>query len=206
MQTHWYFDFISPYAYLHWQRLRPVLAKRAITPVPILLAAVLSAQGTKGPAEIPAKRTFAYRHLLWRASNTGVPLRFPPAHPFNPLPALRACIAAGNTPEAIDALFDWIWRQGNAGDSAQALAPVLATLGIAAHALDQAEVKDQLKTNTAQALAADVFGVPTLAVGGDLFWGEDAHDFAMAVLDAPALLHSADMQRVTTLPVGVRRI
>src|SRR5690606_36128350 len=149
-------------------------------PVPVLLGAILDALGQRGPAEIPRKREFTYRHVLWRARRDGMPLPFPPAHPFNPLPALRLCIAAGTTPAAIDALFDWIWGQGNAADSAEALAPVARRLGVDLEALSSAPVKDALRRNTQQALDAGVFGVPTLQIGEALFWGDDAHDFAMA--------------------------
>ncbi|WP_024888985.1 2-hydroxychromene-2-carboxylate isomerase [Luteimonas huabeiensis] len=205
MAARWYFDFISPYSYLQWRKLREVLQARAIEPVPILLAAVLDRLGNKGPAEIPAKRAFAYRHLVWRARRDGVPLRFPPAHPFNPLPALRLAIAAGCAPDAIDAVFERIWAHGEAADSVEALAPLLARLGVPPAALADPAVKQRLHDNTAGAIAAGVFGVPTLAVGDALIWGDDAHDFAMAVLDDPHLLEDAEMRRVATLPEGVRR-
>ncbi|HVI57783.1 MAG TPA: DsbA family protein [Luteimonas sp.] len=201
----WYFDFISPFAFLQWPKVRALMATDPVAPVPILFGAVLDAIGQKGPAEIPGKREFTYRHVLWRARRQGVTLRFPPAHPFNPLAALRLCIAAGATPEAIDALFDWIWVQGLAGDSVEALAPVMARLGIAAEALADARVKAALRDNTASALAAGVFGVPTLAIGEALFWGEDAHEFALAALRDPALLDEAEMRRVAALPEGARR-
>lgn len=206
MTSRWYFDFISPYSYLQWRKLRDgALEAHAITPVPILFAAVLDALGNKGPAEIPGKREFAYRHVLWRARHDGVPLRFPPAHPFNPLAALRLCIAAGNTAIAIDAVFDWIWAQGNAGDSVLALAPVIERLGLRAAAVSDPPVKSALHANTRAAIEAGVFGVPTLAIGNDHFWGDDAHEFAMAVLRQPDLLDDPEMQRLASLPVGVTR-
>lgn len=204
-QPRWYFDFVSPFAYLHWQRLKPVLAGHAIEPVPILFGAVLDALGQRGPAEIPRKRAFTYRHVLWQARQQGVPLRFPPAHPFNPLTALRACIAAGTSADAIDAVFDWIWMQGRAGDSIAALAPLLQRLGVDDAAISHAGTKATLRDNTQRALDAQVFGVPTLEIGDALFWGNDAHELAMAVLRDPSLLDADEMARVATLPVGIER-
>ncbi|MGN6513193.1 MAG: 2-hydroxychromene-2-carboxylate isomerase [Lysobacteraceae bacterium] len=201
----WYFDVISPFAWLQWPKVRALAATRAVTPVPVLLAAILSARGQKGPAEIPGKREFTYRHVLWQARRDGLPLRFPPAHPFNPVAALRACIAAGNTPEAIDAVFGWLWRDGRAGDSAEALAPLLARLGLAAADLAADPVRQALRANTDAALAAGVYGVPTLQVGQALFWGNDATDFALAVLEDPALLRDPEMERLAALPVGAAR-
>jgi 2-hydroxychromene-2-carboxylate isomerase len=203
MPLRWYFDFISPFSYLHWQKVKAL--PEAVTPVPIVFGAVLSARGQKGPAEIPGKREFTYRHVLWQARQEGVALRFPPAHPFNPLAALRLCVAAGSTTAAVDALFDWIWKDGNAGDSVEALAPVAAALGIDLGTVLGEPAKAQLRANTEAAIAAGVYGVPTLAVGPDLFWGNDAHDFALAALRNPAVLSDPEMQRVGALPVAVQR-
>lgn len=206
MRIAWYFDFISPFSYLHWPKVRTLMAQRAIEPVPILFAALLNAHGQKGPAEIPGKREFTYRHVLWQARREGVALRFPPAHPFNPVAALRLSIAAGNTPEAIDAIYDWIWAQGRAGDSAEALQPVMQRLGVAQEALADDAVKQALRANTDSALAAGVFGVPTLAVDDALFWGNDVHEFALQAMADPGLLQDPEMRRVDSLPVGVSRI
>lgn len=201
----WYFDFISPFAYLQWPKVRALMAEHAIVPVPILLAAVLDARGQKGPAEIPSKREFTYRHVLWQAREAGVPLRFPPRHPFNPLPALRLCIAAGASPASIDAIFDWIWARGNAADTMKSLESVRELLGLPPGVTDSSEVKAMLRTCTEIALTAGVFGVPTLALGNSLFWGNDAHAFAVAALRDPALLEETEMRRVVELPVGVQR-
>ena len=201
----WYFDFISPFAYLQGPKVRALLDEREVVLRPIVLAAVLAARGQKGPAEIPGKREFTYRHVLWTARAAGTPLRFPPAHPFNPIAALRLCIAAGTTPAAVDALFDWIWARGEAGDSIEALAPVAAALGIDRAAIGDEAIKLALRANTDAALLAGVFGVPTLAIDRQLFWGLDAHDFALAALDDPGLLAEAEMHRVATLPVGAKR-
>lgn len=201
----WYFDFISPFAYLQWPKVRALLAEREVALCPIVFAAVLAARGQKGPAEIPGKREFTYRHVLWTARKAGIALRFPPAHPFNPIAALRLCIAAGNTPQAVTAIFDWIWARGEAGDSVEALAPLAAELGLEITAINADATKATLHTNTDAALATGVFGVPTLAVGDNLFWGLDAHEFALAALADPELLADAEMQRLGCLPVGAGR-
>lgn len=202
----WYFDFISPFSYLAWQKVKALPpATATLRPVPVVFGAVLAACGQKGPAEIPGKREFTYRHVLWQSRQEGVPLRFPPAHPFNPLPALRLCVAAGSTPEAVDAVFDWLWREGHAGDSIEALAPLAAALGVAPDDIGSEATKAALRANTEAAIAAGVYGVPTLAFDGGMFWGNDAHDFALAALRDPAVLADPEMQRVGTLPVAVRR-
>lgn len=203
----WYFDFVSPYSYLHWQKVKRLPQFGQIQPVPIAFGAVLHHLGNLGPAEIPAKRRFMYRQLLWVAEAEGTTVRFPPGHPFNPLAALRLCLAAGASAQAVDVLFDWIWRDGNAGDSAEALREPATTLGIGdvQAAIAEPAIKEQLKRNTEAAIEAGVFGVPTLAIGQELFWGNDTHAMMAAVLDDPGLLQRPDWQQVVTLPVAVHR-
>lgn len=203
----WYFDFVSPYSYLHWQKVKQLPQFGRIQPVPIALGAVLHHLGNLGPAEIPAKRRFMYRQLLWTAQAEGTPLRFPPGHPFNPLAALRLCLAAGASTAAVDVLFDWIWRDGRAGDTAEALREPAARLGISdvEAAIGEPAIKEQLRRNTEAAIEAGVFGVPTLAIDAELFWGNDTHPLMAAVLDDPSLLDRPDWQQAVALPVAVQR-
>jgi 2-hydroxychromene-2-carboxylate isomerase len=207
MRITWYFDFISPFAWLQWPRVKALAATQPVALRPIVFAGLLDHHGQKGPAEIPGKREFTYRHALWRARQAGQPLRFPPQHPFNPLAALRLCMAAGADVAATDAIFDWIWAQGQAGDSVEALAPLAARLGIddISAAIAAPAVKAQLKANFDEAMAEGVFGVPTLSLDGRLFWGDDAHEFALACLHDPAIWDEPEMRRVAALPVGVAR-
>ena len=205
--AHWYFDFISPFSYLQLRKVREWHTRLAITPVPIAFGAVLKAHGQLGPAEVPGKREFTYRFVQWQAEQMGVPMRFPPTHPFNPLTALRLCIAAGTTWDSIQAIFDHIWRDGGDGAGASGLASVAAALGIADvdAATAAVAVKNQLRANTDSALAAGVFGVPTLRIGDELFWGNDATPMVEQWLADPQRFDSAEYRRIAGLPVGVER-
>ena len=201
----WYFDFISPFAYLQWRRLRRDHPEVALNPKPLLFAAILNHVGQLGPAEIPQKRRHTYRIVLWQARQAGIPLAFPPAHPFNPLPALRLCLAAPDRMQAIDAIFAHIWEHGRLADSVEALTDVAASLGIddpAAIARD--EVKRELLANGEEAMALGVFGVPTLRVRDELFWGNDATELALAFARDPGTL-DAEMRRVDAIPEAVQR-
>ena len=143
--------------------------------------------------------------MLWQARAAGIPLHFPPAHPFNPLPALRLCLAAPDRMQAIDAIFAHIWEHGRLADSVEALADVAASLGIddpAAIARD--EVKRELLANGEEAMALGVFGVPTLRVRDELFWGNDATELALAFARDPGTL-DAEMRRVDAIPEAVQR-
>jgi 2-hydroxychromene-2-carboxylate isomerase len=203
----WYFDYISPFAYLQWPRIRALSERVAFEYRPILFAGVLQRCGQKGPAEIAGKREFTYRYSYWRASQIGLPMRYPPAHPFNPLAALRLTIAAGCTPEAIDAVFAHLWQHGRRGDDVASLVPVAQSLGIDAPELALADpsVKETLHRNGRLAEADGVFGVPTIASGGELFWGEDATAMFEAFLADPGLFDDEEMRRLACLPMAAER-
>jgi len=202
----WYFDFISPFAYLQWRRLRSEHAEIALNPKPVLLAAILNHVGQLGPAEIPQKRRHTYRIVLWQARKAGIPLVFPPAHPFNPLPALRLCLAAPDRHAAIDAIFAHIWEHGGQGDSIEVLTDLARELGIddPAAAIARDEVKRELLANGEEAMRLGVFGVPTLKVRDELFWGFDATELALAYRDDEGAL-DAEMRRVDAIPEAVQR-
>ena len=202
----WYFDFISPFAYLQWRRLRRDHADVAIHPKPVLFAAILNHVGQLGPAEIPQKRRHTYRMVLWQAREANIPLAFPPAHPFNPLPALRLCLAAPDRAAAVDAIFAQVWEHGRAADSIEALTDVAHALGIddPAAAIARDEVKRELLANGEAALALGMFGVPTLHVRDELFWGNDATGLALAYARDPDVL-DAQMRGADAIPEAIQR-
>ena len=208
MQAQWYFDFISPFSYLQLDKVRRWRERLEITPVPVAFGAILKACGNIGPAEIPGKREFTYRFVQWQAEHAGVPLRFPPQHPFNPLTALRLCIAAGSNWAAVEAIYAHIWRDGRAGSNAAELADTARALGVdnVENATNAPEVKAQLRANTEQAIAAGVFGVPTLRVGGELFWGNDASGMVDDWLADARRFDGPEYRRIATLPIGIERV
>ena len=207
MQAEWYFDFISPFSYLQLERIAPLHARLQIAPIPIVFGAVLQHHGQLGPAEIRGKREFTYRIVQWTAEREGIELRFPPAHPFNPIAALRLAIAAGATWPVVTAIFEHIWRDGRAGDDIASLAEVATALGIAdpAAAVAREDVKAALRANTESAIAVGVFGVPTLRIGGELFWGFDATAMIDDWLADPQRFAAGEYARVASLPRAAER-
>ncbi len=203
----WYFDFVSPYSYLQMEGLAAWPAEVALHPYPVLFAGLLEHWGQRGPAEIEPKRVFTYRQAQWRAERSGIPLRFPPRHPFNPLSALRLAVALGSGMEAIRAIFRFIWREDFDVSTEEGFRELAARLGVAdAEAKIAApEVRQRLRENTDRAIAAGVFGVPTLAIDGFVFWGEDSTAMALDYLRDPSRFESAEMRRIATLPVGASR-
>ena len=203
----WYFDFISPFSYLQSERLHTLAPRVSIRFRPVLFAGILAAHAHKGPAEIAAKRAFTYRFVLWQAKQWAIPIKFPPEHPFNPLPLLRLAVACDCAPDAVQRIFHFVWRDGRLPDLPIEWAELTQALGIAdaSARIADPEVKAELKRNTHEAIARGVFGVPTLAVGNELFWGVDATDMARDFVAAGCRYPDAEYDRVATLPAGAVR-
>ena len=169
MIADWYFDFVSPFAYLQSEQLASLAPRITIRYRPVLFAGLLGANGQKGPAEIPAKRAFTYRFCIWQAQRQGIALKFPHEHPFNPLPLLRLAIACDSTADAVHRIFRFVWRDGRLPDLPIEWAELASALGVpdAETRIASPEVKAELRRNTDEAIARGVFGVPTLALGGE---------------------------------------
>jgi 2-hydroxychromene-2-carboxylate isomerase len=207
MKISWVFDLISPYAYLGLNQLPLLPAGTEIELVPVLLAGLLNHHGQIGPAEIDSKRRFTYRFVVWRARKMGVSLKMPPAHPFNPLSALRLVIAAGSDRRSVQTAFDFVFGQGRDVSDPAVLADLARALGLAdpESASNDPGVKQTLRKNTDWAIERGVFGVPTFVVGKELFWGHDAFDMVVDYLRDPGQFSDAQMTRIDDLPVGVVR-
>jgi 2-hydroxychromene-2-carboxylate isomerase len=203
----WYFDIISPFAYLQLAALGRFEDRLQIEYCPVLFAGLLKHWGQLGPAEIPAKRTQTYRMCTFLAQRRGVPFRMPPSHPFNPLPALRLIVALGAEPDIVRTVFDFIFGQGRDIGAAGEMEALAASLGVAdlASLTGSSEVKQRLLDNTKAAIADGVYGVPTMSYGGELFWGDDSAELLEAFLQDPDLFQQPEMKRLVDLPVGQGR-
>jgi 2-hydroxychromene-2-carboxylate isomerase len=176
------FDYISSNAYLAWIQLPRIAARygAVVEPVPVLFAGLLEAHGQLGPAEVRPKGQWMARNNLRKAALLGVPLHPPGFHPFNPLLSLRASgLPLPDEPRRalIDALFQGVWVRGLHVSDPEVVAALAAEAGlpgadVVARAQEPA-AKASLRERTDEAISAGVFGVPTMLVGGELFWGYD---------------------------------
>lgn len=207
VRVSWVFDVISPFSYLAFPRLEELPVGIEVQMVPVLLAALLDHFGQRGPAEIPSKRRFTYRFVLWRARRLGLPLRMPPAHPFNPLAALRLIIAAGSNSRAAGTVLRAVFGEGRDVSDPAVIAELATQLGVADAPATLADpaIKQRLRDNTQWALSRGVFGVPTLLIGEEIFWGHDAIDMALDYLKQPQAFADADMRSIDSLPIAAAR-
>ena len=203
----WYFDFISPFAYLQFAQFPNLPTNIEITPVPIVFGAILQHWGQLGPAEIPPKRRFVYRFFQWNADQLGIPFTMPPVHPFNPIPALRLCTAAGADIKHTRAVFDLIYGKGIQPDSPEGIQLIGGALNISdpENAMQDPVVKDSLRANTARATSEGVFGVPSFVIDGEVFWGGDSTEMMLDFLKNRELFKTPEMNRISNMEMGLTR-
>ena len=207
-----YLDFISPYAYLAFEKLPEALMGLSYTVSykPVLLGALLQHHGQLGPAEIAAKRAWTYRHVEWLGQHEQVELQMPAVHPFNPLPLLRLSLACAHLKagepnrHVCETLFHHVWRSG--ADVLDAVRLQALDTALPPHADPQSDaVKAQLKLQTDAAIAAGVFGVPAFGVDGKLFWGFDALPMLRDYLMGDAWFDGPSWAKPAQIPTGLLR-
>lgn len=210
-----YFDVISPYAFLAFEALPEFLRghSHSVTYKPILFAALLKHHGQLGPAEIAGKREWTYRQVQWLAQRQDTPLQMTATHPFNPLGLLRlalACAMPGGATSlcpnrfVCEAILRHVWQGGGDAASVDRLSTLSKALA-PTRAPESEEVKAALKSNCDEAIEHGVFGVPTIEVDGKLFWGLDALPMLRDYLNAEPWYQTDAWERSAQVPVGQAR-
>ncbi|WDE02680.1 2-hydroxychromene-2-carboxylate isomerase [Thalassomonas actiniarum] len=182
-----YFDFGSPTSYLAYYRLQQLSRQHAlhIHYKPVLLGGIFKQTDNASPAMIPAKARYMMQHDLPRfAKRYDVDFKLNPYFPINTLPLMRGALAAeksGCFDRYCQVVFTAIWQKGlNLGDM-DILARELAAGDIDVNtlmALSQGnEIKQALIRFTDEAVARGLFGVPTMFIGNDMYFGQDRLDF-----------------------------
>jgi 2-hydroxychromene-2-carboxylate isomerase len=208
------FDFVSPYSYLASTQIRGLVAQhgRSVEAVPVLFAGMLDATGNRGLAEIPAKRENMVWDVVRIARALGVRIEPPATHPFNPLTPLRVtgCIAEPSARwRLIDALYQAAWVESQRIDQPEVVARIADDVGQDGRALlEQAastEAKARLRRATDEAIRAGAFGVPTMFVDGEMFWGVDSLPFLGTLLSGERTMDKATIARWrAVVPSAVR--
>jgi len=210
----WYFDFISPFAYMQHCQFEKLPDNIEVEYRPILFAGLLKHWKNVGPAEIAPKRLFTYKHSYWQAKRRNIPFKMPPEHPFNSLAALRLALALNCQRDVIQIIFEVIWKEGLSLHSPEAIKYLETELQInnLLSLIGEQGVKEQLKINTEKAIKDSVFGVPTFIavadnsnINNELFWGLDSFEMLLDYLNDPIAYNDLEMQRISQLPEGIQR-
>ncbi len=183
------YDFGSPNAYLVHKVLPGIAARNgaAVEYQPVLLGGIFKATNNQSPitafAGVTHKLTYQQREIARFVTRHGISFLFNPHFPIMTISLMRGAVfAQGQAWERdyIDTVFDAIWRDGkNMGDSA-VVTQVLQQAGLPVDqivsAIQRQEVKNRLIETTSQAVERGVFGVPSMFVGDELFFGKDSLD------------------------------
>ena len=171
----WYFDFVSPFAYLQSEQLARLAPAITIRYKPVLFAGLLEAHGQKGPAEIAAKRAFTYRFVIWRGEaarhSAQVAARASVQSAAAAAPRHRLRL---RRPTAIHRIFRFVWRDGRLPDLPDRVGGTDARPGIArcrrAHRRSGSQGRRCAAIPTRRSRRG-VFGVPTLGVARRIVLG-----------------------------------
>jgi 2-hydroxychromene-2-carboxylate isomerase len=196
-----FFDLSSPWTRLAFHNIQPILAETGaeVRWRPFLVGGVFNAvnpgvyEARANPDDPRLRQT--WRWLTEWAELAGVAMNFPsPHHPVKSVQAMRFCCALEEDQAALarfaEAAFEAYFREQRNLDDTEVLVSIADGCGLDGAAL-QAQatsqpIKDQLRTNTQEAIDRGAFGSPTLFVNGErLYFGNDQLPLVRRALQAP---------------------
>ena len=198
-----YYDIVSPFAYLYIKQRHRLETQLDMKPIPILLGGLLRAAENKGPGEIAAKRPHTYQFCVWQAERLGIPFRFPEHHPFMTVAPQRLLVSQQADWHMVERAFDYVWLEGK--DPNLSWVDFCIYLGLPADTAkpDSPDIKAQLIANTTQAAATGAFGVPALIVNQHCFWGVDTMDWVLDYLARPGMFEESSYAYAGSIPNGL---
>ena len=183
-----WFDFGSPNAYFVHKVLSEIEERLGVTfeRKPALLGGLFKATGNQAPwmafAGIPAKMEYMRKEIMRFVRHHGLSeFKMNPHFPINTLLVMRGAVAAhqkGELPAYIDCIMSAQWEQEKDTGNPEVVMEVLAAAGLDAayyqEKVQDADVKAGLATFTQEAIDLGIFGMPTMVVGDEIFFGKDS--------------------------------
>ncbi|MEJ6593738.1 2-hydroxychromene-2-carboxylate isomerase [Parasphingorhabdus sp.] len=180
------FDFVSPNAYLIWQPLSDLAEKHGATIeiTPTFLGGMHKLTGNAPPfirdAEVKGKNDYAMLEMNRFIKKHGLTkFQMNPKFPFNTITLQRMLIALPPEKRAgfIATLLPAIWEQGLDVTDSETLGKILQDGGFDASALlartQDPAMKKELIDNTEKAVARGAFGIPTIYIDGEMYFGKE---------------------------------
>ena len=182
-----YFDFISPYSYLAYKKLKSLNINNSINIIykPILLGGLHNLNGITAPAFNERKMKNMKNDCELVAKKNNIEFKWNDKFPINSLQMMRGYLTIDNEIKGkfFNLCFDYYWKDNIDLSDINNLENILKKSSIDKKKffndikIDQ--IKNELKRLTNDAFEKDVFGAPTFIVNNKIFWGQDRLDYAL---------------------------
>ncbi len=182
-----YFDFISPYSFLAYKKLRSFKKdlKININYKPILLGGLHKLGNITAPAFNERKMKNMKNDCELVAKKNTIDFRWNDKFPVNSLNLMRGYLVINEKlkEKFFDLCFDAYWKNNIDLSDKKNLENILYNCSINKDyffkEIQEQKVKDELKQLTEKAFKKDIFGAPTFLVNNQIFWGQDRLDYAL---------------------------
>ena len=199
LKAYFYYDIISPYAYLFLKSRKILEDKLELIPVPIFFPGLLRLQDNRGPAEVSEKRIYTYQFCVWKAQKLNLSFQFPKRHPFASAPAQRLLLQNNADLAMLDKAFDFVWGQGH--DPELEWEGFCVAIGLPKNTPKPQDenIKKALIESTQTAANHGVFGVPSIRIDQQIFWGVDSIGWILEYLTKPEMFSEKEYQAVHSI-------
>ena len=182
-----YFDFISPYSFIAYKKLKFLNSNRKIniTYKPILLGGLHKLGGITAPAFNERKMKNMKNDCELVARKNNIEFRWNDKFPINSLQLMRGYLAINKEikNKFFDLCFDYYWKDDVDLSKIENIENILKKCSIDKEIffrdIQNQKIKDELKKLTDSAFEKDIFGAPTFVVNNKIFWGQDRLDYAL---------------------------
>jgi 2-hydroxychromene-2-carboxylate isomerase len=184
-EVEFYFDFISPYAYLAYKKIQSLPNDIKIKYKPVLLGALHNLEGITAPAFIKPKLKHMISDCDLIANKNKSNFIWNSKFPINSLSVMRGYlfINAENRELYLNVMFDAYWKDNLDISNEKILKNLLEKCKINSikffDGIKDTKIKDELKSITQEAHDKGIFGAPTFVVNNKIFWGQDRLEFAL---------------------------
>ena len=184
-EINFYFDFISPYAYLAYKKIQSLPKDIKINYKPILLGGLHNLEGITAPAFIKPKLKHMISDCNLIAKKDKSNFIWNSKFPINSLNIMRGYlfINVENKDLYLDIIFDAYWKDNLDISNEGILKTLLEKCKIETisffNGIKDTKIKDELKSITQKAHDKGIFGAPTFIVNNKIFWGQDRLEFAL---------------------------
>ena len=184
-EVEFYFDFISPYAYLAYKKIQSLPKDIKIKYKPVLLGALHNLEGITAPAFIKPKLKHMISDCDLIANKNKSNFIWNSKFPINSLSIMRGYlfINAENRELYLDVMFDAYWKDNLDISNEKILKNLIEKCKINSSkffdGIKDLKIKDELKSITQDAHDKGIFGAPTFVVNNKIFWGQDRLEFAL---------------------------